>query len=116
MTKKTRAVLSALLAEPDKELYGLEIYERTGLMPGTTYPILLRLQTAGLVCSRWEDVDPANPRRPRRRYYQLTDLGFVAAPTTLAEVTGLIGLLRRWLRWTPQPAAQVATSVTSTRN
>lgn len=31
MTKKTKAVLSALLAEPDKELYGLEIYERTGL-------------------------------------------------------------------------------------
>ena len=116
MTKKTRAVLSALLAEPDKELYGLEIYERTGLMPGTTYPILLRLQTAGLVCSRWEDADPANPRRPRRRYYQLTGQGFVAAPAKLAGVTGLIGLLRRWLRWMPQPAAQVATSVTSARN
>ncbi len=116
MTKKPRAVLSALLAEPDKELYGLEIYERTGLMPGTTYPILLRLQTAGLVCSRWEDVDPINPRRPRRRYYRLTDLGFVAAPARLAEVTGLIGLLRRWLRWMPQPATQVAASVTSARN
>lgn len=116
MTKKTHAVLSALLAEPGKELYGLEIYERTGLMPGTTYPILLRLQAAGLVCSRWEDADPADPRRPRRRYYQLTDLGFVAAPAMLAEVTGLIGLLRRWLRWMPQPAVHVVTSVTSARN
>lgn len=116
MTKKTQAVLSALLAEPDKELYGLEIYERTGLKPGTTYPILLRLQTAGLVCSRWEDADPANPRRPRRRYYQLTDQGFVAAPAKLAEVTGLIGLLHHWLKWMPQAAAQFATSVASARN
>jgi PadR family transcriptional regulator, regulatory protein PadR len=115
MTKKTQAVLSALLAEPDKELYGLEIYERTGLMPGTTYPILLRLQTAGLVCAHWEDADTANPHRPRRRYYQITDLGLVAAPAKLAEVTGLIGLLCRWLRWMPQPAAQVANSVTSVR-
>jgi PadR family transcriptional regulator PadR len=116
MTKKAQAVLSALLAEPDKELSGLEIDERTGLMPGTTYSILLRLQTAGLVCSRWEDADPANPGRPRRRYYQLTDLGVVAAPAMLAEVTSLIGLLRRLLRWMPQPAALVATSVTSARN
>jgi DNA-binding PadR family transcriptional regulator len=115
MTKKTQAVLSALLAERDKELYGLEIYERTGLMPGTTYPILLRLQAAGLVRSRWEDADATDPHRPRRRYYQLTELGIDSAPTMLAEVTGLIGLARRWLRWMPQPAAQVAASATSAR-
>ncbi|MCK2238225.1 MULTISPECIES: helix-turn-helix transcriptional regulator [unclassified Crossiella] len=85
MTKKTRAVLSALLAEPDKELYGLEIYERTRRMPGTTYPILLRLQTAGLVCSRWEDADPANP------------VGHVAA-TTSSLTKGLLLRQRSWPR------------------
>ncbi|RBM18651.1 PadR family transcriptional regulator [Prauserella sp. PE36] len=115
MTRKTQAVLSALLAEPDKELYGLEIYERTGLMPGTTYPILVRLQHAGLVRSRWEDADPTDPRRPRRRYYQLADLGIGAAPTMAVEATGPLVLLRRWLTWTPQPAVQVATSGTSAR-
>jgi DNA-binding MarR family transcriptional regulator len=115
MTKKTQAVLSALLAEPDKELYGLEIYERTGLMPGTTYPILVRLQHAGLVRSRWEDAEPTDPDRPRRRYYQLTDLGINAAPTMAVEATGLLGLLYRWLGWMPQLAVQAATSGTSAR-
>jgi hypothetical protein len=115
MTRKTRAVLSALLAEPDKELYGLEIYERTGLMPGTTYPILVRLQHAGLVRSRWEDAELTDPHRPRRRYHQLTELGINAAPTMTVEAAGLLGLLSRWLGWTPQPAIQVATSGTSAR-
>jgi hypothetical protein len=115
MTRKTKAVLSALLAEADKELYGLEIYERTGLLPGTTYPILLRLQSAGLVRSRWEDTDPADPDRPRRRYCQLTDLGIGSAPTMVAEATGLSGFARHWLGWTPRPAAQAAILGTSAR-
>jgi PadR family transcriptional regulator PadR len=114
MTRKTKAVLSALHAEPDKELYGLEIYERTGLMPGT-YPILVRLQHAGLVRTRWEDAEPTDPHRPRRRYYQLTTLGINTAPTMTVEATGLLGLLSRWLGWTPQPAIQIATSGTSAR-
>lgn len=84
-------------------------------MPGTTYPILVRLQHTGLVRSRWEDADPSDPRRPRRRYYQLTDFGISAAPTMAVEATGLLGLLRRWLTWTPQHAVQPATSAASAR-
>jgi DNA-binding PadR family transcriptional regulator len=83
MTVQTQAVLQALLADPHAELYGLEIAERTGLLPGTTYPILVRLQQIGWVRDRWEIVDPHDEQRPRRRYYQLTDQGVVAARDAL---------------------------------
>jgi PadR family transcriptional regulator len=115
VAKKARAVLNALLADPHKELYGLEIYERTGLLPGTAYPVLLRLQNAGLVRSRWAAANSIDSRRPRRRYYQLTALGIVAAPTMVAEATGFLGFARRWLGWTPQSAVRVATSGTSAK-
>ncbi|MEU7482301.1 PadR family transcriptional regulator [Lentzea sp. NPDC042327] len=75
MTVQTQAVLHALLADPTAELYGLEIADRTHLMPGTTYPILVRLLTAGWITDRWEDVDPHEEERPRRRYFKLTEDG-----------------------------------------
>jgi PadR family transcriptional regulator, regulatory protein PadR len=83
MTVQTQAVLQALLADPHAELFGLEIAKRTGLLPGTTYPILVRLQQAGWVRDRWEIVDTHDEQRPRRRYYQLTDQGVAAARAAL---------------------------------
>lgn len=91
MTLQTQAVLHALLADPTKELYGMELAERTGLFPGTTYPILARLQQAGWVRDRWENIDPKLEQRPRRRYYRLTEDGAAAARQALNEArTGLI--------------------------
>jgi DNA-binding PadR family transcriptional regulator len=40
------------------------------LLPGTLYPLLRRLESGGLVTSRWQ----AGPRR-QRRVYRLTDAG-----------------------------------------
>ncbi len=87
MTVHTQAVLLTLLADPDTELYGLAIAERAGLLPGTTYPILARLRRAGWVHARWEDIDPHERRRPRRRYYRLTPDGAAAARHALARAT-----------------------------
>jgi DNA-binding PadR family transcriptional regulator len=70
MTVQTRMVLGVLLAEPDEEMYGLEIVEATGLAPGTIYPILFRLEEAGWIESRWEDAEEHVAGRPRRRYYR----------------------------------------------
>jgi PadR family transcriptional regulator, regulatory protein PadR len=53
-------------------------------MPGTAYPILLRLENEGWVTSRWEDIDPHVEKRPRRRYYRLTASGAVQASTAVA--------------------------------
>ena len=40
---------------------------------GTLYKALSRLESAGLLSSRWEDVDETAEGRPRRRLYRVTD-------------------------------------------
>lgn len=77
MTVQILTVLTALLdgAAADTELYGLDIAERAGLLPSTTYAILAKLRALGWVRDRWEGVDPQREHRPRRRYHALTPEG-----------------------------------------
>ncbi|RKN15793.1 PadR family transcriptional regulator [Micromonospora musae] len=82
-------VLSALLAEPDAERYGLDLMKLTGLPSGTVYPVLHRLQRAHWVEADWETIDPATEGRPARRYYRLTAEGATAARQALAELHAL---------------------------
>ncbi|GAA0651228.1 hypothetical protein GCM10010174_88670 [Kutzneria viridogrisea] len=97
MTVQTQAVLHALLAAPDTELYGLKIAELTNLLPGTTYPILVRLQRAGWIADRWETINPHDEQRPRRRYYKLTDDGAKQARAALSASRSQLGqTVRRW--------------------
>ena len=86
MTLPTQLVLRALLAEPTREMYGLEIGGAAELPSGTVHPILARLEGCGWVESRWEEVDPKREGRPRRRYYRLTPDGAELALTALARV------------------------------
>ena len=59
--------------------YGFEIMRVVGLPSGTVYPLLRRLEAAGLVHSDWEDEGEAHSdRRPARRYYRATEKGDVA--------------------------------------
>ena len=81
MTLQVRLVLQALADHPDQQRYGLEIVQATGLMPGTIYPILARLERAGWLRSEWEVLDEQEAGRPRRRYYGLTAEGATAAAT-----------------------------------
>jgi PadR family transcriptional regulator, regulatory protein PadR len=85
LTVQVLLVLQALLREPGRELYGLEVCEETGLLPGTAYPILLRLEDQGWVTSRWEDVDPRAEKRPARRYYRLTAGGAAQASAAVTS-------------------------------
>jgi PadR family transcriptional regulator, regulatory protein PadR len=85
MTMQTQAVLRVFLASPEREIYGLEIAAHTGLLPGTTYPILVRLERAGWVTPRWENIDPHDEQRPRRRYYKMTPRGIEHAARELAR-------------------------------
>ncbi|MGH7471577.1 MAG: PadR family transcriptional regulator [Longimicrobiales bacterium] len=55
--------------------YGFDLMRATGLPSGTVYPLLRRLEAAGLVRSEWEDIDAEREGRPRRRYYALTAAG-----------------------------------------
>ena len=72
-------VLHALNTHPQGETYSAEICRLTGLPSGTVVPILQRLEQAGVLTSRREDVDPRKEGRPRRRYYTLTEAGKLAA-------------------------------------
>jgi PadR family transcriptional regulator, regulatory protein PadR len=85
MTIPTQLVLRALLAEPEAELYGVEIGDAAGLPSGTVHPILARLEGLRWVRSRWEDIDPRVKGRPARRYYRLTAAGAQQARAALAE-------------------------------
>ena len=67
MTYATAVVLQAL----DRGYrYGFDIAEATGLRGGTVYPILRRLEDAGMVRSQWEKVQISRDEgRPPRKYY-----------------------------------------------
>jgi DNA-binding PadR family transcriptional regulator len=87
MTIPTQLVLRALLAEPTREMYGLEICAEAGLPSGTIHPILARLAGLGWLESQWEDIEPKDEGRPRRRYYKLTKDGAERARIALAQAT-----------------------------
>ncbi len=56
--------------------HGFDIIDATGLRSGTVYPILRRLEDAGLLRSHWEGTHSAHAAgRPPRRYYELTGAG-----------------------------------------
>ena len=77
-------VLNAFLEHP-AELYGLELSRATGLKGGTLYPLLDRLEREGWLRSRWEQNDPSEEGRPRRRFYALTGHGAHEARQILVE-------------------------------
>jgi PadR family transcriptional regulator, regulatory protein PadR len=98
MTIPTQLVLRALLAEPTREMYGLQICAAAGLPSGTIHPILARLEGLGWLQSRWEDASPREEGRPRRRYYRLTEDGAEQARISMAQAAtsvSTIGLRTR---------------------
>ena len=65
-----------LLAVSRNYRYGFDISDVTGLPSGTVYPVLRRLEEAGLLRSRWEAAQTARAeQRPPRRYYTVTTSG-----------------------------------------
>jgi PadR family transcriptional regulator PadR len=85
ITTQTLVVLSVLLRDPMAEWYGFELADHAKLKSGTLYPLLARLERAGWLESRWEDVDPHQAGRPRRRLYLLTGEGANCAREVLDE-------------------------------
>jgi PadR family transcriptional regulator PadR len=78
-------VLGSLLEDPGGEAYGLELSRATGLKSGTLYPVLDRLEGDGWVSSRWEESDPHELGRQRRRFYRLTSYGVHEAHRVMIE-------------------------------
>jgi len=85
MTLPAQLVLRALLERPAQEMYGLEISWATGLRSGTIHPILARWEHAGVLVSRWEQIQPNEEGRPRRRYYRIAPEAVELAQNALAQ-------------------------------
>ncbi|GAA4261582.1 PadR family transcriptional regulator [Dactylosporangium darangshiense] len=98
-----RATLDALtvLLDSDEPRWGLELIKLTGRPSGSVYPLLDRLERAGWVTSHWDD-DVLRPG-PRRRMYQLTPDGAVAARDALRQAARETGRARGG--WAAQPGA-----------
>ena len=94
MTIPVQLVLRAMLIEPTREMYGLQICQDAGLPSGTVHPILARLERMGWLESHWEDVVPQEEGRPRRRYYRFTNDGAERARIALAQATTSVATLR----------------------
>lgn len=54
--------------------WGYELSKASGVRSGVLYPILERMLKDDWLTDGWED-PPADSRRPKRRYYRLTDKG-----------------------------------------
>jgi len=76
------ALLSAFLDGDSQWRHGVSLARETGLKPGTLYPLLIRLDSAGYLESRWQPPEKAG--RPARHAYRLTALGRAFALERLA--------------------------------
>jgi PadR family transcriptional regulator, regulatory protein PadR len=85
LTLQTQAILATLLNDAAHQHYGLEMAQAAGLASGTIYPILARLERAGWVQSKLEDIDPKVAGRRARRYYTLTAEGEQIARAEIAD-------------------------------
>lgn len=83
MTQPTKAAIRVLLQDPARQVYNQELCRLAELAPGTTQPILARLEALGWLESWSEDIDPRAVGRPKRKYFRLTSRGLYQAANAL---------------------------------
>ena len=86
LTHATLKVLACMMARGQSEISGSEVAVVTKLASGSLYPILLRLERAGWLKSRWEKIDPKQSGRPRRRLYKITATGAAEMRAAVSEI------------------------------
>lgn len=80
-SRRSRAewlVLTTMAADQTHAVCGVDLRRLTGLSTGTLYPLLRRLEERAWMSSVWEEIDPVQEGRPRRRLYRLTEAGVQA--------------------------------------
>lgn len=98
---------SAMLDEPARPRYGLELSKSAGLKTGTIYPALARMERSGWVESCWEAGRAQDLGRPRRRLYRLTGAGEIALRQAIDDQMRAIQPPRT-SNWRPTPDARTA--------
>lgn len=90
-------ILLKLLAE--REMYGYQLVstleerseQRFQIKEGTLYPVLYRLEDAGLIEARWETPERGTPRK----YYRLTNAGVERLQTLISEWQAFVTTVNR---------------------
>ncbi|MFC5835702.1 PadR family transcriptional regulator [Nonomuraea insulae] len=90
LTTTVASVLKIFLEDVSMPRYGFELMRQARLQSGTLYPILARLEAAGWIEGRRENIDPSEEGRPARRLYFLTADGATVARQSLAELSARI--------------------------
>jgi PadR family transcriptional regulator PadR len=85
MSAPTLKLLKFMIESPRQGRSGAEISKATKVGSGTMYPLLQRLEMAKWIEGEWENIDPSDAGRPKRRFYKLTPVGQVGARDALAE-------------------------------
>jgi len=93
VSRQMLKVFKFLIEKPKEHRSGAEISKATAIGSGTLYPLLQRLELAGLLKSEWEQIDPSEAGRPRRRFYLLTGPGQSEAIAALTEFQIAPGVL-----------------------
>lgn len=104
ITNQLLALLEAMMADLNREWYGLELMEATNLSSGTLYPLLHRLVADGWL-ERTREV-PSEDGGRSRRLYKLTGQGTLSADSLLSEKATKRTPVRQ--RRLPVPGAQPA--------
>jgi PadR family transcriptional regulator PadR len=104
ITNQLLVLLEALMADLNREWYGLELMQAANLSSGTLYPLLHRLVADGWL-ERTREV-PSEAGGRSRRLYKLTGQGTLSADRILSERAGKQTTVRR-PRW-PIPGVQPA--------
>ena len=86
LSAPTLKVLKCLLSKPLDGQSGADIAKATLVGPGTMYPLLARLETAGWCDSEWEGINPTEAGRPQRLFYRLTAAGRARAQAAFVEL------------------------------
>ena len=89
-------VVLMVLSQCEELQYGYSLKQRLGeagleVSEGTLYPLLRRLESQGLLESRWEVVDDQRPRR----YYLLSGVGKATLGQLVDEWKSLVATLAR---------------------
>jgi DNA-binding PadR family transcriptional regulator len=90
-------IVLAVLSQCSQEQYGYSLMKSLsekglGIDQGTLYPLLRRLETQGLLSSRWR-LEDARPRR----YYLISPEGQEIMPRLVEEWKSMVQMMRHML-------------------
>jgi PadR family transcriptional regulator, regulatory protein PadR len=83
LSPAARKILTFLAGNGQAWSHGYELCRQAGVKSGTLYPLLIRLEAQGYLEAEWQP--PAEPGRPPRHAYRLTEAGHRLAGEIAAQ-------------------------------